>query len=154
MPASPETTEYPMSKPQVPVIAGWFAVEDGQPHLVGTRCQSCGTYYFPRQSLYCRNPACDGEAFEEVALSRRGTLWSFTNAMYQPPEPFVAEDPHVPYTILAVELAREQMIVLGQGIRGLECADLAVGMEMELVLDTLFETDEQETITWKWAPVA
>ncbi len=143
-----------MPKPQVPVIEGWFTTLDGKPHLVGSRCTSCGTYYFPKLGLYCRNPACEGEVFEEVPLSRRGTVWSFTNAMYQPPEPFVAEDPHVPYTILAVELAHEKMIVLGQGVRGLECADLAVGMEVELVLDTLFATDEQETLTWKWAPVA
>jgi len=27
-------------------------------------------------------------------------------------------------------------------------------MSVELVLDTLFETEEQATITWKWAPVA
>ncbi len=143
-----------MPKAQKPVIEGWFAVEDGQPHLIGTRCKACGTYYFPRQSLYCKNPACDGEEFEEVPLSRRGTVWSFTNAMYQPPEPFVAEDPHVPYTILAVELEKEKMIVLGQGIRGLQCEDLRAGMGVELVLDTLFETEEQATITWKWAPVA
>ncbi len=143
-----------MPKPQVPVIEGWFTVLDGEPHLLGTRCTACGSYYFPRQSLYCRNPACDGEEFEEVPLSRRGTLWSFTNAMYQPPEPFVAEDPHVPYAILAVELEKEKMIVLGQGVRGLECVDLEVGMPMELVLDTLSETDERATITWKWSPAA
>lgn len=143
-----------MSKSQAPVIEGWFAIENGEPHLLGTRCEACGTYYFPKQTVFCRNPACDGESFEEVPLSRRGTLWSFTNAMYQPPEPFVAEDPHVPYTILAVELEKEQMIVLGQGVRGLECAELRAGMEVELVLDTLFETEEQATITWKWAPVA
>jgi hypothetical protein len=27
-------------------------------------------------------------------------------------------------------------------------------MEMELVLDTLLEDDETETLTWKWKPVA
>ncbi len=43
---------------------------------------------------------------------------------------------------------------MGQGVRGLECADLKAGMEMELVLDTLFETDDQQTMTWKWAPTA
>ncbi|TGD71303.1 benzoylsuccinyl-CoA thiolase [Mangrovimicrobium sediminis] len=143
-----------MSKSQVPVLPGWFAIENGEPHLLGTRCRACGTYYFPRQTLFCRNPDCESEAFDEVPLSRRGTLWSYTNAMYQPPEPFVAEDPHVPYTILAVELEREKMIVLGQGVAGLECADLRVGMPVQLVLDTLFERDGQETITWKWAPLA
>lgn len=142
-----------MSKPRVPVLDGWFTLDAEQPHLLGTRCTSCGTYYFPKQSLYCKNPACDSDTFEEVELSRTGKLWSFTNAMYQPPEPFVAEDPHVPYTIVAVELDKEKMIVMGQGVQGVECSDLKAGMEMELVLDTLFETDEEQKITWKWRPV-
>ncbi len=141
-----------MSKKQVPVLAGWFADNDGKPHLIGTRCEGCGTYYFPRQQHFCRNPDCDSDVFVEVPLSREGTIWSFTNAMYQPPEPFVAEDPHVPYTIIAVQLEREKMIVLGQGIRGLTTDDLQVGMAVELRTEVLFETDEQQTMTWKWAP--
>ncbi len=141
-----------MSKPQIPVLEGWFSSDNGEPHLIGSQCDCCGTYYFPKQFLYCKNPTCDSEAFSEVSLSRTGRLWSFTNAMYQPPEPFIAKDPHEPYAILAVELEKEKMIILGQGIDGLECANLKVGMEMELVLDTLFETDSERRITWKWAP--
>lgn len=129
-------------------------MDENSPHLIGTQCKSCGTYYFPKQSVFCKNPDCNSEEFEEVELSRTGKLWSFTNAMYQPPEPFVAEDPHVPYAIVAVELEKEKMIVMGQGVKDLECTDLKAGMEMELVLDTLFETDEEEKITWKWKPVA
>jgi len=143
----------PQAKPQVPVLDGWFTMDEDKPHLIGTQCKSCGTYYFPKQSVYCKNPSCDGEEFEEVPLSRTGKLWSFTNAMYQPPEPFVAEDPHVPYAIVAVELEKEKMIVMGQGAKGVECSDLKAGMEMELVLDTLFENEEEEKITWKWSPV-
>lgn len=142
-----------MAKPRIPVLEGWFSDDAEQPHLIGSQCRSCGTYYFPKQSVYCRNPSCQGEEFDEVPLSRTGRLWSFTNAMYQPPEPYVAQDPHEPYTILAIELERERMIVLGQGISGLQCADLAVGMEMELVLETLFETETEERLTWKWAPL-
>ncbi len=143
-----------VSKVKRPVLEGWFTEVDGQPHLVGTQCECCGTYYFPRQSVFCRNPACGGERFAEVSLSRTGKLWSFTNAMYQPPEPFIAKTPYEPHTILAVELEKEQMIVLGQGVEGVECSDLKVGMTMELVLDRLYETDDEDVITRKWAPVA
>ncbi|WP_317930835.1 Zn-ribbon domain-containing OB-fold protein [Halioxenophilus sp. WMMB6] len=143
-----------MAKTAVPVLEGWFALVDGQAHLTGSKCQNCGTYYFPKQSLYCRNPDCCSDSFEEVPLSRTGTVWSYTNAMYQPPEPFVAADPYLPHTIIAVQLEREQMIVLGQGATGVECSDLEVGMGVELVLETLFENDEQEVITWKWSPIA
>ena len=97
-----------------PIIEGLFSVDAAEPALLGSRCSACGTYYFPKQSNYCRNPDCDSERFDEVPLSRSGTLWSFTNACYQPPAPYVAEEPFEPYAIAAVKLEREQMIVLGQ----------------------------------------
>lgn len=134
-------------------LEGWFTLEDDKPHLIGTQCAHCGTYYFPKQSTYCKNPECDSEEFNEVQLSRTGKVWSFTNACYKPPEPFVAEEPFVPYTIAAVELEKEKMVVLGQVVKGVDVSDLKAGMEMELVLDTLFETDDAEKVTWKWRPV-
>ncbi len=140
------------TKPQIPVLEGWFTLEE-KPHLIGTQCTTCGTCYFPRQSLYCKNPACDGEQFEEVKLSRTGKVWSFTNACYQPPEPYVAADPFVPFTIAAVELEQEKMIVLGQVVDGVNVSDLQAGMEMELVLAPLSEDESAVKLTWKWQPV-
>jgi len=134
---------------QAPVLPGWFTLDKAQPHLIGTRCSDCGSYYFPKQSSYCRNPDCDSEDFAEVELSRTGTLWSYTNAVYQPPPPFVAPDPFVPYAIAAVQLDTEKMIVLGQVIEGVDVGALEVGMKMELVLEPLAD----DKLTWKWKPM-
>jgi uncharacterized OB-fold protein len=136
----------------VAAIDGWYTLED-PPHLVGSRCLTCGTYFFPRQASFCRNPGCEGETFEEVKLSRTGKVWSYTNACYQPPPPFVAPDPYVPFAIAAVELAAERMIVLGQVSAGVEVADLRVGMDMELVLEPLYVEGGQERLIWKWKPM-
>ena len=124
-----------------------------QPHLIGTQCKGCGTYYFPKQTLFCKNPACDSEVFDEVPLSRTGKIWSFTNACYQPPEPYVAADPYVPYAIIAVELEKEKMIVLGQAVDGVDVSELKAGMSVELVLEKLFEDEQSIKMTWKWKPV-
>lgn len=140
-------------KPLVPAIDGWHTM-DAKPHLIGTRCEQCGTYFFPKQSDYCRNPQCDSTDFLEVELSRTGKIWSYTNACYKPPAPFVAQEPFVPYAIAAVQLETEQMVVLGQVIEGLMVADLKVGMAMELVLEPLHETDNDIKVTWKWQPLA
>jgi uncharacterized OB-fold protein len=139
-------------KPGRPFLEGWFAQGDDGAHLVGARCTKCGTYYFPRQSRFCRNPACDGEQFEDVPLSRRGRLWSYTNACYQPPEPFIAADPYVPFAIAAVELDLEKMIVLGPVVQGVDVDALQVGMPMELVVETLSETPTERHLAWKWKP--
>jgi uncharacterized OB-fold protein len=65
----------------------------------------------------------------------------------------VAADPYVPFSIAAVELAAEQMVVMGQVVPGVGVDELSVGTEVELVLDTLYEDDEHEYIVWKWKPV-
>lgn len=141
-------------KPQRPAVEGWFAVDEAGAHLIGTRCKSCRTVFFPKESVFCRNPHCAGTEFEEIQLSRRGKLWSFTNNCYAPPAPYVAHDPFEPYAIAAVELEEEKMVVLGQVADGVGVEALKAGMEMELVVDTLFEDDEHEVLVWKWRPAA
>ena len=141
-------------KPQVPAIEGWHTMNADAPQLIGSRCLACGTYAFPKQDFYCKNPACEGSEFEDAQLSRTGTIWSYTNACYKPPEPFVADDPFVPYAIAAVQLEKEQMTVLGQVVKGTSVDDLKVGMAMELVLETLHEDEADTKVTWKWKPVA
>ena len=140
------------AKPRVPAVEGWFTTDD-EPALLGSRCTTCGNFAFPRESAYCRNPSCEGMEFEEVPLSRRGRVWSYTNACYQPPTPYVAEDPFVPFCIAAVELADEQMVVMGQVVSDVDVDDLAIGDEVELVLDVLYEDDDNQYLVWKWRPL-
>lgn len=140
-------------KPTAAAIEGWFTLDADKPELLGSKCRDCGTYYFPKGLSYCKNPGCDSSEFDEVPLSRRGTIWSYTNACYKPPEPYVAAEPFEPYAIAAVELEKEQMIVLGQLADGVTVDDVKVGDEVELVLQTLHEDEEVNKVTWKWQPV-
>ncbi|MCZ6782164.1 MAG: OB-fold domain-containing protein [Proteobacteria bacterium] len=142
-----------MSKNRVPAIEGWFSMDEAAPALQGLRDTESGTVFFPKDVAVSRVPGHADAPLEEVALSRTGKLWSYTTNHYQPPEPYVSPDPFEPYTVAAVELTAERMVVLGQLAPGVEPESLEVGMEMELVLGTLYEDDENEYITWKWKPV-
>jgi len=141
------------AKKIVPAVEGWFTMDESAPHLLGTRCKKCGTFFFPREQTFCRNPGCGGTDMEAAKLSNRGKLWSFTNNCYQPPAPYVSPDPFVPYAIAAVELGEEKMVVLGQVVSGVDIAALRAGMSMQLVLEKLYEDDENEYVVWKWKPV-
>lgn len=138
---------------QRPAIEGWFTTDTDDPHLLGTRCPDCGTSFFPPASGYCRNPHCDGEDLQTVELSNEGTLWSFATNHYAPPAPYVSPDPFVPYTVAAVELTDEQMVVLGQLADDVDPATLTVGDRVRLELGTLFSDEEAEHLVWKWRPV-
>lgn len=144
-----------MTKTTVPAIEGWFTTDPDRPALLGTRCAACGTYFFPKETTFCRNPGCQSRDFEEVELSRTGTLWSFTNNCYQPPPPYVPPtDPFEPFAIGAVELAEEGIVVLGQMVAGTRVEELHAGQQVELVIDTLFEDDDAAYLGWKWKVVA
>jgi hypothetical protein len=142
-----------VSKQQVLAIEGWFAT-DPEPHLLGSRCRSCASYFFPKETMYCRNPGCASSDFEEVPLSRTGSVWSFTENHYKPPAPYISPEPFVPYTVAAVELADEKMVVLGQIAADVEASELRVGMQVELVVEKLYEDDDSEYLIWKWRPLA
>ena len=133
---------------------GWFTLDADNPRLLGSRCAECKTYYFPRHEQYCRNPNCESETFDIVELSPRGKIWSYTNAGYAPPPPFIADDPYEVFSLAAVELEKEKLVVLGQLARGIGVDDVKIGDEVELVIETLYEDDENDYQVWKWQPVA
>ncbi|MEV4474301.1 Zn-ribbon domain-containing OB-fold protein [Nonomuraea salmonea] len=126
-------------------IDGWFAVEPGGVRLLGTRCAGCGTVCFPPRRDSCPNPRCEVTDMEETLLPRRGRVWSYTNACYPPPAPYVAAQPYEPVTLAAVELDEVGIVVLGQ-VKGLTVEQLAVGMELELTSGELADGP----LMWMW----
>ncbi len=139
-------------KTQVPAVDGWFTLGD-EPALLASRGVETGSYFFPKNLAFSRNPAAPTEDLAEVELSRRGRIWSWTTNHYQPPAPYMAADPFVPYTVVAVELAEEQMVVLGPLAPDADPSALSVGTEVELALGTLYEDDDHEYVVWQWKPV-
>jgi len=164
MTMSPESLQHPDVR-RVPAIEGWFTLDDAAPALIGSRCTTCRTYVFPPTLPACPNPDCPSTSigtdatFESVELSRRGRIWSYTDARYEPPAPYVAADPYEPFCLAAVELADEKLVVLGQVAPGFSVDDLHVGMEVELVLGRLNSAreggpgDAPEVVMWNWRPV-
>lgn len=142
------------ARTRVPAVEGWFTMDERAPQLVGAKGTESGSYFFPKELAVSANPAAPFEDREAVLLSRRGRVWSYTTNHYEPPPPYVSPDPFVPYTVVAVELEAEQMVVLGPLATGADPSALRVGMEVELVLGPLYEDDEHEYVVWQWAPVA
>jgi len=132
---------------------GWFTLDQENPKLLGSRCDACGTYYFPIHEQFCRNPDCESEKFSTAELSSKGKVWSYTNAEYAPPEPFKASDPHEVFAIAAVELEKEKLIIMGQMQQGVNVADVKIGDEVKLILESLYEDDENDYVVWKWQPL-
>lgn len=139
-----------------PAVEGWFTT-GAEPHLLASRCTTCGNLVFPPNPAgadsFCRNPACSGKEHEPAELSRFGRVWSYTDAQYQPPAPYLpTTDPFQPFALAAVELP-EGLVVLGQVAEGYGVADLTVGAEVELVVETLYAEESGARTVWRWKPV-
>ncbi len=137
---------------ELPAVDGWWSLDDsGAPHLIGAKCPQCGTYVFPPRENNCPNPGCSADELEQVAMSRRGTLWSYTENRYQPPVPYPQSDAFEAFAVAAVQLEAEGIIVLGKVVTGTLAADLKVGMEMELTTMPLFVDDDGfERTVYAW----
>ena len=135
---------------QVPDIAGLFTWPSKEPQLIGGHCKSCGTYYFPKAYVVHR-PGCPEPKEEEVLLSRKGTLRSYTWQYYPPPPPFHPDNPFTPFGIGLISLP-EGIDVVGM-LTGIEYKDLKIGMPMEIVVERSWTDDKGvERLTWKFRP--
>jgi uncharacterized OB-fold protein len=63
---------------RVPLKPGFFTVPDDPsqpPRLLGTKCLSCGEYFYPRRWICAK---CMSERTADVEMDARGTLYSYT----------------------------------------------------------------------------
>lgn len=139
-----------------PAVEGWFTTGP-EPALLGSRCTTCATVSFPPTTSpggSCPRPDCAGTESETAELSRRGRVWSYTDAQYRPPPPYVpATEPYRPFALAAVELP-EGLVVLGQLAEGFGVDDVVVGSEVELVVEPLYVDAVGDRTIWRWRPVA
>lgn len=136
---------------RVPAVEGLFAETKDGPRLLGSRCASCGTPYFPKSPV-CHRPDCRGKSMQEATFGPRGKIWSLAIQYYPPPPPAKHDEPFVPYALGMVDM-EDGLRVLARFSTD-DPEGLKVGQEVELVLEKLY-TDEEgnEVIVWKFKPV-
>jgi uncharacterized OB-fold protein len=135
----------------IPAAEGLFADTEEGPRLLGSRCRSCETPYFPKSEV-CHNPDCGQSSMEEALFGPRGELWSCAIQSYEPPPPALFEKPYKPYALGVVDLP-EGLRVLGR-ISTDQPERLQLGTEVELVLEELCRNqDGAPIISWKFKPV-
>ena len=136
-------------KNAIPVVEGLFEWPSTEPRLLASRCKKCGSLAFPKRP-FCTNPDCETkrENIEVVKLDKKGTVYSFTYQIYQPPEPFKMDD-FKPYAIGMVDFP-EGLRIWGMFTRK---ENLKLGMAVETTVGKLYEDDKNEYITWMWKPI-
>jgi len=112
--------------------------------LTGGRCPACGRIYFPTKQV-C--PSCFNAEQEKVPLSRKGKLHTFSRSHMGP------AGIRTPFTIGFIDLP--EGIKLFSLLTDCDPWDkvLGVGMEMEMVIETIREDEEgNEIVGYKFRP--
>ena len=110
--------------------------------LLANKCKSCGQIFFP-EAIFCLT--CFGEDMEELKLSRRGKLYSYTigrmpSMHFQPP-----------YAVGYVDMPEGARVFAP--LKMTEDKPLTVGMDMEVTIEKLWDEDDREIIGYKFKPV-
>lgn len=130
-----------------------FTWPSEHPQLIGGRCSVCSSVTFPRPTSCAR---CGSTEVSEHLLARRGTLWTFTTQGFLPKEPYAGGETVETFKGYGVGLVQlgDEVRVEGR-LTVSDPAELAIGMEMELVVIP-FRTDAEgtEVLTFAFAPVA
>ena len=105
-----------------PLVEGVFQIKgsDGQPHLLVSRCKSCGTYAFPARERCSR---CSGKDLEREEAPSEGTLYTFTVIR----ELGKQREGFMPYAVGQVDLANG---VRASGVVAAAPDALSIGMPL------------------------
>ena len=138
---------YASKKRQVAIQETFFKLPTSpqeEPCLLGSRCNHCGTVYFP---MCNRCTICFAEDMKNIDLSRKGKIYSYTTIYNAPP----GYHGPVPYSVAAVELP--EGITILSPLSRCDPNILKIGMDVELVLEKQYDDEEgNEVITYKFRP--
>lgn len=132
-----------MKRQKVPLREGLFTHDASGAALLASECKTCGRVFFPRRE---RCLDCLNQGMETVLLRGMCSLYAFT-IVHMPTEHYDA-----PFAIGWVEFP-DGVRVFGQ-IRHWESHVLKIGMNMELVIDTLWREEDKEILGYKFSPVS
>jgi len=140
-----------MTTTGTPAVDGLFTDGPDGAQLLGSRCATCNTPYFPRTTT-CHHPDCTGSDVRDAHFGGRGTLWSFSVQSYPPPPPARYDEPYVPYALGVVDLDDGVRVVGRMDVE--DTTTLTVGATVELVVGALCHEADGSTLTsWMFRPV-
>ena len=117
------------------------------PHLIASRCKSCGDISFPPK-IFCGK--CEGEDIEMIPLSNKAKIYSYT-IVRQMAMPGV----EVPYVLAIVKVPEDPQLLIATQIAGCEPEDVKIGMDVEMLIDKVRTglASGKDVIGYKFRPI-
>lgn len=140
-----------MGENKIPIKEGLFTMPlmpMEKVRLLGSKCKSCAEVGLGKR-FTCVH--CGGAEMEEIPLSCKGKLWTYTVIRHKPPGDYKGPEPFIPFGLGLVELP--------EGIRVLSLISgdhdkLRIGMDLELEVYPLYvDENKNEVLAFRFRPV-
>jgi len=128
---------------QIPIRKELFVEDAHGWKLIGNKCKACGQVFFPKTKTICLN--CYNEELIDIQFGQKGKLYTFTTAEV-PSEHFTP-----PYSCGYVIF--DNNIKVFSQLEALKDKPFKIGMEMQLIIGTLWQEGENEMIGYKYIPI-
>lgn len=142
-----EATGKKPDKKRVPLKEGLFTLPaslSGKPRLIATKCRKCGEVFFPKR-MVCLN--CSAMDMEELLLSTRGKIFTFTIVRQAPPDSIAK----APYGLGSIQMP--EGVHVRTVLADCDLDKLEVGMDVELVLEKIKEDEQGNSVmAYKFKP--
>lgn len=129
-------------KNRVPIRENIFREDEGVAKLLAVQCTSCGQIFFPKVN-FCFS--CLKKEMKEFVLGPYGKLYSYTIGRL----PAARFSP--PYFVGMVDMP-EGVRIFGP-LKIKEGQDVKIGMDMEVVIEELWEEEDKHIIGYKFKPI-
>jgi uncharacterized protein len=112
--------------------------------MVASKCKKCGSVSFPKNELcvFCLN-----EEMEEIELSKRGVLYSYTITR-MPVDRWTA-----PHAIGQISIPENQLRIVAPLIMQQETDTFTIGDEVEMEIAKYWDDGEDDIVGYKYRPV-
>jgi len=135
-------SEETKNSKKLPFREGLFIEESNKAYLIGNKCESCGRIFYPSRP-FCFD--CSGTKMQKAKFGNKGKLYSFT-ICHMPSLHFEA-----PYTVGWIDV--DEGIRIFAPIKISENQSVEVGMDMELVIDELWQEEDKSVAGYRFRPV-
>ena len=140
-----------MCQDATPAVEGLFRAADDGARLLGSRCTTCQTPYFPKSEL-CHNANCDDSKMQDAEFGPLGTVWSYSVQNYPPPPPAVTPDPYEPYALGVVDL-EDGLRVVGR-LTTTDPDQIKAGARVGLELGEIgIDAEGTPLVSWMFRPI-
>lgn len=132
-----------------PVKAGYFTIPNdpaAPPKLLGTRCEDCGEYFFPRRAVCAK---CLSEKTAEAEIGPGGTLYSYTFVHFPLFGSMKVE--HVGYGVGQIDLPEGPRI---QAPLAGKQEEFRIGMPLLAELEPIREEGDTDVVILRFKPAA